>query len=157
MIMMASQITSLRIVYSTICSGADQRKHQSSASLAFVQGIHRWPVNSPHKRPVMQKMFPFDDIIMFTQECSSGPDNWTWKGMTGWSTGAHFTSDLTLDIPFCYHPNCSEVSDMKFCTWHDSCAVTACAKLGSDMMTYNGVTLKTIFHRIRIWMEKLFV
>ena len=39
-------------------------KHQSSASLAFVRGIHRWPVNSPHKRPVMRKMFPFDDVIM---------------------------------------------------------------------------------------------
>ena len=37
----ASQITSLTIVYSTIYSGADQSKHQSSASLAFVWGIHR--------------------------------------------------------------------------------------------------------------------
>ena len=40
-------------------------KHQSSASLAFVRGIHRWPVNSPHKGPVTRKMFPFDDVIMF--------------------------------------------------------------------------------------------
>ena len=61
---MASQITSLTIVYSTVYSGADQRKHQSSASLAFVRGIHRWPVNSPHKGPVTWKMFPFDDVIM---------------------------------------------------------------------------------------------
>ena len=61
---MASQITSLTIVYSTIYSGADQRKHQSSASLAFVRGIHRWPVNSPHKGPVTCKMFPFDDVII---------------------------------------------------------------------------------------------
>ena len=38
--------------------------HQSSASLAFVRGIHRWPVNSPHKLPVTRKMFPFDDVIM---------------------------------------------------------------------------------------------
>ena len=56
---MMHQITSL-----TIVSGADQRKHQSSASLAFVRGIHRWPVNSPHKGPVTRKMFPFDDVIM---------------------------------------------------------------------------------------------
>ena len=56
---MASQLTSLTIVYSTVFSGTDQRKHQSSASLAFVRGIHRWPVNSPHKRPVTRKMFPF--------------------------------------------------------------------------------------------------
>ena len=45
-------------------SGADQRKHQSSASLAFVRGIYRWPVNSPHKRRKTLKMFPFDDVIM---------------------------------------------------------------------------------------------
>ena len=43
----ASQITSLTIVYSTVYSGADQRKHESSASLAFVWEIHRGPVNSP--------------------------------------------------------------------------------------------------------------
>ena len=61
---MASQITSLTIVYSTVYSGADQRKYQSSASLAFVKGIHRGPVNSPHKWPVTRKMFPFDDVIM---------------------------------------------------------------------------------------------
>ena len=62
---MTSQITSLMIVYSTIYSGSDQRKHQSSASLAFMRGIHRWPVNSPHKGPVTQKMFLFDDIIIY--------------------------------------------------------------------------------------------
>ena len=59
-----SQITSLIIVYSTVYSDADQRKHQSSASLAFVRGIHRGPVNSPHKWPITRKMFPFDDVIM---------------------------------------------------------------------------------------------
>ena len=44
-----SQITCVSIVYSIVCSSADQRKHQSSASLAFVRGLHRWPVDSPHK------------------------------------------------------------------------------------------------------------
>ena len=63
---MASQITSLTIVYSTVISGSDQRKHQSPASLAFVRRNHRWPVNSPHKWPVTRKMFPFDDAIMIT-------------------------------------------------------------------------------------------
>ena len=62
---MASQITSLGIVYSTVYSDADQRKHQSSASLTFVRRIHRGPVNSPHKRPVTRKRFPFDDVIMY--------------------------------------------------------------------------------------------
>ena len=59
-----TQITRVTIVYSTVHSGADQRKHQSSAWLGFVRGIHRWPVNSPHKRPVTQEMFPFDDVNM---------------------------------------------------------------------------------------------
>ena len=45
---MASQITSPTIVYSIVYSGADQRKHQSPASMAFVRGIHQWSVNSPH-------------------------------------------------------------------------------------------------------------
>ena len=53
----ASQITSLTIVYSTVYSDADQRKHQSFASLAFVRGIHRGPVNFPHKWPVTRIFF----------------------------------------------------------------------------------------------------
>ena len=57
---MASQITGVSIVYPTVCPGADQRKHQNSASLAFVRGI----VNSPQKGPVTRKMFPFDDVIL---------------------------------------------------------------------------------------------
>ena len=73
----ASQITSLMIVYSTVDSDADQRKHQSSASLAFVRGIHRGPVNSPHKWPVTRKMFPFDDVIMFCW-----PDDTRGQGVT---------------------------------------------------------------------------
>ena len=60
-----SHITGVSIVYSTVCSVADQRKLQNSASLDFVRGIHRWPVNSPHKGPVTWKMFPFDDVIMY--------------------------------------------------------------------------------------------
>ena len=61
---LASQLTSLTIAYSTVYSGADQRKHQSSATLAFVRRIHRSPVNSPYKGPVTRKIFPFHDVIM---------------------------------------------------------------------------------------------
>ena len=61
---MTSQITSLTVVYSTVYSRPRSKKHQSSASLAFVWGIHRGPVNSPHKWPVTRKMLPFDDVIM---------------------------------------------------------------------------------------------
>ena len=68
----ATQITSLSIAFSTVHSGADQRKHQSSASLAFVRG----PVNSPHRWPVTRKMFPFDDVIMLVE-------------VSSWSAPAH--------------------------------------------------------------------
>ena len=61
---MASQINGISVVCWTVCSGSDQRKHQSSVSLAFVMGIPRWPVDSPPKGPVTQKMFPYDDVIM---------------------------------------------------------------------------------------------
>ena len=61
----ASQITGVSIIYSTICWGADKKNHQSSASLAFVRGIHRWSVNSPHKGPGTRKMFSFDDVIIY--------------------------------------------------------------------------------------------
>ena len=60
----ASQITSLESVYSAAKLGADQRKHQNSASLAFVRGIHRGPVDSPHNWPFTREMFPFDYVIM---------------------------------------------------------------------------------------------
>ena len=60
----ASQITSVSIVCSTVCSGADLRIYRSFALLAFVRGIHRWPVASPHKGPVVREMFPFDNAIM---------------------------------------------------------------------------------------------
>ena len=61
---MTSQITSLTIVYSAVCSGPDKRKYQRSASLAFLMGIHWWPVNFPHKGPVTRKGFPFHDVII---------------------------------------------------------------------------------------------
>ena len=61
---MASQITGLAIAYSTFCSGTDQWKHQSSASLAFVKLIHLWPVNSSYNGPMTWKMLPSNEIIM---------------------------------------------------------------------------------------------
>ena len=70
---MTYQITDVSIVFSTVGSGADQGKHRRSASLAFVWGIHRLPVNSPHKGPVTWKMFLFDDAIM-TWHISNKPE-----------------------------------------------------------------------------------
>ena len=57
---MASQITDVSIVYSTVCSGADKINH-SSASLVF---LGNWPVISLHKGPVTRRMFPFGDIVL---------------------------------------------------------------------------------------------
>ena len=79
----ASQIISLTIVYSIVYSDADQRKHQSSASLAFERGINRGPVNSPHKWPVTRRMFPFDDVIMLIGDvwygiAASHHNLWDW-------------------------------------------------------------------------------
>ena len=79
---MASQITSLTIVYSNVYWSADQRKQLSAASLAFVRGIHGWPVNSPHKWPVTRKIFPFDDVIMIylnTATDQTNPLALTWS------------------------------------------------------------------------------
>ena len=61
---MASQITGVPIVCWTVCPSADQRKHQSSAYLAFVGGIHWSPMGSPHKGPVTREMLTFDDVII---------------------------------------------------------------------------------------------
>ena len=103
----ASQITSLTIVYSTVYSDEDERKHQSSASLAFVWGIHRWPVNSPHKWPVTRKMFPFDEVIMtLLALCVGNPPGTSgcpkqrardanfWSIMTSWHGSDFHTSGL---------------------------------------------------------------
>ena len=105
---MASQITSLSIVYSSVYLGADQRKHQSSSSLAFM-----WEVTGD------RKMFSFDDVIM-SHAKYSGPNNggdkiWrkfavsleectvlamVWRSLSGW---------FTLQIPYAksqpkFHP-----------------------------------------------------
>ena len=74
---MASQITSLTILYWTIYSGADKKKHQNFALLAFVWVFHWWPVNSPHKGPVTRKMFPFDDVIMSLGAVQNYTDIWS--------------------------------------------------------------------------------
>ena len=111
-----SQITSLTIVYSMVYSGADQRKPQSSASLAFVRGIHRWPVNSPHKRLVTRKMFSFDDVIMprthwhlhFYKNINAG---WCWPV---WQQHGH--RDIQGGLAQCRAHLCALVSQPQ--TWH---------------------------------------
>ena len=119
---LASQITSLTIVYSPAYLDADQRKHKAP---------RHWPLcgeftgNSPHKRPVTRKMFPFDDVIM------------VWTG-TSWRHRWHqlFTKVLwphnwnlmiiLFALIFFYS---NDPIKAQFCTCHDSSAVVACAKL----------------------------
>ena len=63
----------------------------------------------------------------------------------------------SMEISFCSHPSCGEAIAIKCCTWHDSCAVVACAKLYSNTIPYNGVTLKPNCRRIWISVEKSFL
>ena len=64
---MASGITDVSVVCSPICSREDQRKHQSSASLAFIRGIHRWPVDSLYKWPPMRSCFHLMTLSWFSE------------------------------------------------------------------------------------------
>ena len=109
---MASPFTSLASVNAIVYASADQRKHQSSASLAFVRGIHRWPVTFPHKRPVTRKKFPFHDVIMRrnpesmaeTSFSSAQNHNASWPliHMICWFiTNDHFTCDSFAFSPVC--------------------------------------------------------
>ena len=107
---MTSQITSLTLVYSTVYSSADQRKHQSSAPLAFVRGIHRGPVNSPHKWPVTRQMFPFDDVIMVRQKETLGAlHDWPLVVVTGDSRTRGPTMRKNVPIP------CKDIRKSRLC------------------------------------------
>ena len=88
----APKITNLTIIYSTVYSGADHRKHQSSVSLGLAQRIHRWPVNSLHKGQATWKIFPFDDVIMIQtlSACRCG-----WHDIL--YASAHFNSTCSYD------------------------------------------------------------
>ena len=120
---MASQITSQTIVYSIVYSGADQRKHQSSnASLAIVRGIHRWPVNSPHKGPVTRKMFPFEDVIMYVR-----------------------ASEVAVFHPPCKHIHkCRPLWNHSF--WRTLFAIEDCSFIGVLFIIFNSTPPPTTVH-----------
>ena len=102
MSVITSEITGISIVYSTVCWGADQTEHQSSTSLVFVNGIHRWPVDSPHKEQVTGKMFPFDDIIMDTLYCNNNL-------VLSWVLISHNLPCISIStsLGLCLHAYCS--------------------------------------------------
>ena len=97
---MASQITDDSIVCSSFCFGTDPRRHQSSTSLAFVRGIHRLPVDSPHKGFSNAEKLPFDDVIMLENGAIL-------------FTGGELPSTFP---PFCYFPPFLASSKHH---WHD--------------------------------------
>ena len=119
----ASQITSFTIVYTTVYPDADQSKHQSSTSLAFVWGIHRGPVNSPHKWPVTRKMFPFDDVIMWCIACCFLSDAFQLK-LLWWTIGSGngLLPDGTKPLPeplLTYHQkrNSGVITNLRAISW----------------------------------------
>ena len=128
-----SQITSLAIVYSTVYSGTDQRKHQSSASLAFVWGIHRGPVNSPHKWPATRKMFPFDDDIM-------------WCGMSSFLNERHVK--LYQSFMCCF-----SITSVFFCNFHflyistKLCSIYLCTEI---TQVFEDIVLQFKYHDIEL-------
>ena len=85
---MTSQITNASIVCSTVCSGVNQRKHQISAPLAFLMEIHQWPLDSPHKWPVMPQSHPTTGPVRF-----SSPVRFLAR-KAEWSARRNFTSVL---------------------------------------------------------------
>ena len=101
---MASQITSLTNVYSAAYSGADERKHQCSASLAFVRGIHRWPVNSPHNG--FKAMVDFRIILGMRSANGRRCYNVT-SSLNGW---AHTQNDFWVSIQNKRQFHCYELS-----------------------------------------------
>ena len=89
-----------RLFYSTVNSGPDERKHQSSASLVFVRGIHRWP-NSPHKGPVTRKMLSFEDVIMIIWP-TWWPSPWTYMCQVQAAQWTETCFHIPMSPPYIY-------------------------------------------------------
>ena len=117
---MASQFTSPTIVYSAVYSGRDQRKYQSSASLAFVRGIHWWPVNSPHKRPVTRQKFPFDAVLMESPDADGALSKGQYYRTLQWRHNERHgvSNHQQLDVYFtiCFGQNQRNIKALRY--WH---------------------------------------
>ena len=97
----ASKIACVSIVCGTVCSGADQRKYQSLASLAFVRGIHRRPLGSPHKGSVTRQMFPIDDVIMVDALTPTG---------SRWDPAQRISNAANVSTWWRHHGGCIDTS-----------------------------------------------
>ena len=93
----ASQITSLTIVYSIVYSRCRPKKTSKLRVTGLCAGNSPGPVNSPHKGPVTRKKFPFDDAIMtlFMQFCCVG---WTDRFLIGTSQDTAYLSTFKFFI-----------------------------------------------------------
>ena len=135
---MASLITGVSFIYAVVWSGADDRNHQSSASLVCVQGIHQSPVNSPHKGPVTRKMFPFDNVIVILKYAhglwrwSLRPDvvkDWVTNWIDTWSLQCTLTNIPTPKCKFTLITllnNCGCGILVNFLTSPSLCSKEAC-------------------------------
>ena len=150
----ASQITSLTtIVFSTVYSEADPKKHQSYASLAFVRGIHRRPVNSPHKWPVTRKMFPFGDVIMWKRIVNYSYNRNTLFYLCTLSHHVHPHIIITIENGACNQDSIFAESFNKYATMASNTIIQVYWKMVSPLFAkshfsyQNDIVAKTI-----IWM-----
>ena len=132
---MASQITSLTVVYSTVYSGADQGKHQSSASLAFVWGIHRdWWI------PRTKGQLRGKCLHLMTS---------SWVFLPLWLVITYMISRMTLTLPS-WHGNALCVTDPLLWKLLALCyrwiSITKSQWCGA-LMFYFIVSLSTLLHK----------
>ena len=77
-----------------------------------------------------------------------------------WYPGPRFTNGFfhrnsnSVEISFHSHLDSNTLIAAKFGTWHNSCAVVACAKICRDLMASNGITTMRSFHRIWVAGQK---
>ena len=143
----ASQITSLTIVYSAVYSDADQRKHQSSASLAFVRENPRGPVNSPHKWPVTRKCFHLMTSSWMSSCCLVTA---FWKSAVTvyppWHLGYKYKLPTGEACPYISRNDLCTLSKFIDSVWHRYkfvYGVKFCSAVTNyDLHTFSGVTVK---------------
>ena len=140
------------------------RKYQSSASLAFVRGIHRGPVNCPHKWPVTRKMFPFDDVIMqvtatrYLHEASFQiiRSDLTWIYRTDLVISVMTIKAREYSVIRSTHCNCMDIDirvTVNFRTLHDTARVVTHIKSGYEWRNVISNFLQWTFKYLHAAME----
>ena len=117
---MFSQITGVSIVYSTVGSGADQIKHQSFASQAFVRGIHRWRVNSPHKGTETRNKFPH---VAHTHACVNESMHYA---CSRFHSNNNFLKRRHHDLCERFHDSVYDIYIYILCNWYSTYTIKIC-------------------------------